>query len=148
MFENNFPYGAYGAGGFGSFSTTPNNAFNPTSYNSSLPNPQMPSMAQQSKPQSNMEWIYVNTADDVANVSVQPNNKAWIMLRNDSVFALKSADNVGVCTTDFYHFEKINGAEKKAETTNYVTKEEVISLLDERLKDMTSKTKKGAKADE
>ena len=57
---------------------------------------------------------------DVERVTVQPNNKAWIMLANEPIFVLKTADGMGLTTTDAYRFEKISDGKKP----EYVTREE------------------------
>ena len=62
----------------------------------------MPSQATQSGP----EWIMAPSVKQVEQVSVQPGQKAWIMVQNAPVFALRTADNMGLVTTDYYKFEK------------------------------------------
>lgn len=83
---------------------------------------------------SNMDWIRVNTMADVQNVSVQPGQKAWIMLASDPIFVLKTADNMGITTSEAYRFEKIDNARS---TPQYVTREE----FDEFVKSITANPK-------
>ena len=71
-------------------------------------------------------WIYVPTAKDVQNVQIQPGQKAWVMVQNDCIFALKSADNMGIVSTDFYKFEKIEDA---ASNSEYVTRKEFEEFI-------------------
>lgn len=71
---------------------------------------------------SNMDWIRVNSMADVQNVTVQPGQKAWIMLASDPIFVLKTADNMGITTTDAYRFEKVQPNETGA--PEYVTRAE------------------------
>lgn len=87
-------------------------------YSNQQPNYQQQQMEQQNK--TNMDWIRVNTLDDVANITLQPHTKAWIMLANEPVFVVKSADGMGLTTTDAYRFEKITGEAKP----EYVTRQE------------------------
>lgn len=119
MFDYNNPYGMYGIGA----NYAPQQRFMPQMTNLS---PQTQNAPQQplNAPQTNMDWIRVNSMEDVANITVQPNTKAWIMLANEPVFVLKSADGMGLTTTDAYRFEKITG-EKKVE---YVPKAEFDEL--------------------
>lgn len=55
---------------------------------------------------SNIDWIMVQTVDQINQVIVQPNQKAWIMVQNEPVFAVRSADQVGLTNTEIYKFEK------------------------------------------
>lgn len=115
MFDYNNPYGMYGIGSnYGNM-----HGFNnqPMNLSQQQINPQNRANIQ---PQTNMDWIRVNSMEDVERVTVQPNSKAWIMLANEPIFVLKTADGMGLTTTDAYRFEKVTG-EKKVE---YVTREE------------------------
>lgn len=68
-------------------------------------------------------WLYVPAVKDVQSVQVQPGQKAWIMVQNDCVFALRSADNMGIVSTDFYRFEKIN-EDAAMPASEYITRKE------------------------
>ena len=78
-------------------------------------------------PKSNMDWIRVSDFKDVQSVQVQPGTKAWIMLQNKPVFVLKSADEMGITKTEAYKFEKYT--EEEQEQPHFVTKEEVIEII-------------------
>ena len=65
----------------GGFQFQPMNRYQPT--------PKMPAQAAQSGP----EWIMAPSVKQVEQVSVQPGQKAWIMVQNAPVFALRTADN-------------------------------------------------------
>lgn len=54
--------------------------------------------------QTNMEWIRVPNIADVEQVTVQAGQTAWIMTQNDSVFAVRAADNMGIVTTRYFRF--------------------------------------------
>lgn len=144
MFGNNLDYGI---GGMyqNPYPNMPNNGFGMQGFNSPTPPTQSVNTPPQPKPQGNMDWIYINSMQEADNVTVPANSKAWLMLTNDTVFGLKSANNLGVCTTEWFKFGPL---EKKQEQTHYVTIEEVNALIDERLKETTPKAKKGGKADE
>lgn len=101
---------------------------------------QMPGMMQngfqpqQNPPQGQFQtgpdWIMVNELKQVEQVSVPAGGKAWVMLNNAPVFALRTADNMGLITTDYYRFEKYDPASAQAEpSVSYVTTEQ----LEERL---------------
>lgn len=117
----------------------------------------MQSQAQQ-KPaqQAGPDWIQVATAQQVEQVSVQPGGKAWVMVQNAPVFALRVADNMGLVTTDYYRFEKIDqnaatGATGSAQSAgNGMTREEVDALISERLNafaDSLKPAQRGKKGD-
>lgn len=97
-----------------------------------------PSQAQQTQ-QAGPDWIRVATAQQVEQVSVQPGGKAWVMVENMPVFALRVADNMGLVTTDYYRFEKIDqnaatgAANGVSAVGNGMTREEVDALISERL---------------
>lgn len=93
-------------------------------------NPMQQPTMQQNAPQTNLDWIRVNGVNDVQNVTVQPGQKAWIMLANEPVFALKSADNMGITTTDFYRFERYNPEQSKSEP-DYVTRDEFNAFIEQ-----------------
>ena len=57
-------------------------------------------------------------------MSVQPGQKAWIMVQNAPVFALRTADNMGLVTTDYYKFEKFTPGETDEPTNDFVTRKE------------------------
>lgn len=95
--------------------------------------------AQTQPQQTGPDWIRVATAQQVEQVSVQPGGKAWVMVENMPVFALRVADNMGLVTTDYYRFEKINqetatGASSNPQNvSNGMTRDEVDALISERL---------------
>ena len=103
------------------------NSYITPNYNySTKPNYNMGGMISPSA--NNSPWLYVPTAKDVQSVQVQPGQKTWVMVQNDCVFALRSADNMGIVTTDFYRFEKID-AETANPQNEYVTRKEWTEFL-------------------
>ena len=81
---------------------------------------QMQPQAQQNGP----EWIMAPSIKQVEQVSVQPGQKSWIMVQNAPVFALRTADNMGLVTTDYYRFEKFNPGDSAEPANDYVTRKE------------------------
>lgn len=102
------------------------NSFSPQNYNYySKPN----YMGGIASPQANSSpWLYVPAIKDIQSVQVQPGQKAWVMVQNDCVFALRSADNMGIVTTDFYRFEKMD-KEAASPQDEYVTRKEWNEFL-------------------
>lgn len=106
--------------------------------------------APQNAPQSGPDWVMAPTVKQVEQVSVQPGQKAWIMVQNEPVFALRTADNMGLVTTDYYRFEKYDPASVPVESPiAYVTAEQLearLTAFAESLKP-ASKSKKGDAAE-
>lgn len=108
--------------------------------------------AAQQAQQTGPDWIRVATAQQVEQVSVQPGCKAWVMVENMPVFALRVADNMGLVTTDFYRFEKIDqnvatGASSgTSAAVGGMTREEVDALISERLSAFADSLKPAPKA--
>ena len=75
----------------------------------------------------NVNWIQVNSLDEVKNIQVMAGQTAWLMDTNNPVFYVKEADNMGICRTKAYKFEEID-IEPKPQETNYVTKDELAEL--------------------
>lgn len=97
---------------------------------------QYPYMSQQ-KPTENMNWIFVNDVDKVEQVNVMAGQKAWVMVQNEPVFALRVADNMGLVSTEYYKFEKYNPRQVLQEVEkNYVTKDEMNMAIEKAIREM------------
>lgn len=92
--------------------------------------PGYPDVPQQQNPrQDGPGWVFVPTVGDIVNVTVQPGSKAWIMAQDQPVFAVRTADQLGVTQTDYYQFAKYSPAERQTEPgKEYVTREEFARL--------------------
>lgn len=88
------------------------------------------------RPQTNMDWIMVQNINQVEQISVQPGQKAWIMVQNEPVFALRVADNMGLVSTDYYKFEKYNMQATAPLNDNYVTKDEMYKAIEKAVKEI------------
>lgn len=76
--------------------------------------------------QTGPDWIPVTDIKQVEQVQVTPGGKAWVMLQNEPVFALRVADQMGLVTTSYYRFEKIDPAAVSAPAASpeYITRAE------------------------
>lgn len=74
--------------------------------------------------QSGPDWIQVQSIKQVDQVSVQPGGKAWIMVQNEPIFALRVADQMGLATTTYYKFERYDPESAPAEKPEFVTRRE------------------------
>lgn len=92
--------------------------------------------------QSGPDWMFVPCIRDAANVTVPPGGKAWIMAQDQPQFAVKAADSLGMTTTDYYRFERFDpSAEDAARTAQFVTRDELESILSQRLSAALSQRK-------
>lgn len=76
--------------------------------------------------QAGPDWVQVPEIKQVEQVQVSPGSKAWVMVQNQPVFALRVADQMGLVNTSYYRFEKIDPAAMTApaDRPEYVTREE------------------------
>lgn len=58
--------------------------------------------------QSNMDWIRVPNLGDIDQVTVQPGQTAWVMAQNTNVFAVRSADQMGIISTRYFQFAEFD----------------------------------------
>ena len=79
--------------------------------------------------QSNLDWIMVQNIDQVDSIAVNPNQKAWIMVQNEPIFALRTADGMGLVTTELYRFEKYERPKTEFVTASQLS--EIINKLKE-----------------
>lgn len=80
--------------------------------------------------QSGPDWVMAPTIKDVEHVNVPPGGKAWVMVQNEPLFALRTADQMGLVTTSYYRFEKYDPAAQPAEAApSYITREELEQRL-------------------
>lgn len=83
------------------------------------------------QPAGDPGWVMVQNIQQVEQVSVQPGQKAWIMLQNDRVFAFRVADNMGLTTTKYYRFEEFDPKSvAAAPAPEYVTRQEFQQFVD------------------
>ena len=58
--------------------------------------------------QANMDWIRVPNLPDIDQVTVQPGQTAWVMAQNTNVFAVRSADQMGIINTRYFQFTEFD----------------------------------------
>lgn len=58
--------------------------------------------------QTNMDWIRVPNLQDIDQVTVQPGQTAWVMAQNTNVFAVRSADQMGITNTRYFQFSEFD----------------------------------------
>lgn len=95
--------------------------------------PQQMVPTQMSGASQNVTWIPVSGLQGAKDHIVQPNQTAWLMDNNDTVFYVKSSDNLGVTSLKAYRFEEITDAgqvppAQQIDMSQYVSREEFDSL--------------------
>lgn len=58
--------------------------------------------------QTNIDWIRVPNIVDIDQVTVQPGQTAWVMAQNTNVFAVRSADQMGIINTRYFQFSEFD----------------------------------------
>lgn len=97
------------------------------------PQPQgLSNITSQPPQQTGPDWVQVPDIKQVEQIPVRPGGKAWIMVQNQPVFALRVADQTGLATTDYYRFEKIDPEALIAPATSpeYVTRDEFLRFVE------------------
>lgn len=98
-----------------------------------IPQMQQPTPQTAQAPQTGPDWVKVPEIQQVEQVQVQPGAKSWVMVQNQPVFALRVADQMGLVTTSYYRFEKIDPAAMTAATSKseeYVTRQEFQQFVE------------------
>ena len=69
--------------------------------------------------QTNIDWIRVPNIGDIDQVTVQPGQTAWVMTQNTNVFAVRSADQMGIINTRYFQFVEFDprAADQQKQTT-------------------------------
>lgn len=80
---------------------------------------------QQAMPQN--PFLMVPTIADVDKVVAQSGETRWIMVQNDAVIAVKTANAMGYATTEYYRLTKFDPSAMRtaAQSTDYITAAEV-----------------------
>ena len=85
----------------------------------------------QSQQNPGMEVVPVPTIQQVEQVQVQPGQRKMVLVQNEPVIASRSADNMGLVTTDYYRLEKfVPGASVSTQTGDYITRQEFNAFVE------------------
>lgn len=125
------PYGypaGYGPAGpqFGPFGS---GMMQPGSFQNAPQVPQQPPQAAQ-QAQGMPIVLQVSTIKQVEQAQIQPGGKALVLVANEPVIAMRTADNMGLTTTDYYQITKFDpDAAAAAPAGDYVTRAEFQQAL-------------------
>lgn len=104
--------------------------------NTSFSMPNMP------VPPTGPELVTVQTVAQVEQVGLQPGQRKIVMVQNEPVIAARSADNMGLVSTEYYHLEKFDPtAAVSVPAVEYITRKEFDEFV-ESLKPTKKATKK------
>ena len=101
-----------------------------------IPLSTQPSLA---PPAASPAFLQVGTAKEFDNVTIQPGRQALIMAQNDPYIAFKSADNMGMVTTNLYKLEPVTSDQINSLTTEYVTRQEFQQTIQQLIENITPK---------
>lgn len=69
--------------------------------------------------------LQVATIKQVEQAQVQPGGKALVLVANEPVIAMRTADNMGITATDYYHIERFDPeAQAAPAASEFVTRAE------------------------
>lgn len=95
--------------------------------------PQIGQQAPQTLPQAQSMPVVmqVSTIKQVEQAQVQPGGKALVLVANEPVIAMRTADNMGLTTTDYYRIERFDpdAAAAAVPAGDFVTRAEFQQAL-------------------
>lgn len=103
-------------------------------FNYGQPYPQPQPQPQNNIPPAKPVFDFVNGIEGAKSYGVAPNRTAILMDTENAAVYIKSANGIGQCGIEFYTLSKsseeaIRSQRQKAETANFVTKEELSTVL-------------------
>ena len=82
-------------------------------------------------------FLQVGTAKEFDNVTIQPGRQALIMAQNDPYIAFKSADAMGMVTTNLYRLEPVTADQINGPAPEYVTRSEFQQTIQQLIDSMS-----------
>lgn len=105
----------------------------------SMPQPINRQQAMMQQPQSGPDWVRVAQTQQVEQVTVLPGQTCWIMVQSEPVFAVRTADQVGLIHTEYYRFERYDPAEARQEAQHNAVSAESFEQLAQRVARMEAR---------
>lgn len=138
-----YPYD-FGNSGFGNFNPYQMNNFgqNMNGYGQQFQQMQQ-SQAQQMQAPGGMDIVTVQNVQQVEQIQLSPGQRRLVMVQNEPVVAMRSADNMGIATTEYYQLVKFNPSDTRQKTAenDYITKEQLESRLSEMFEQLATMKK-------
>ena len=105
------------------------------------PNPMQSQLNPVSPPVASPAFLQVGTAKEFDNVTIQPGRQALIMAQNDPYIAFKSADAMGMVTTNLYRLEPVTADQINGPAPEYVTRSEFQQTIQQLIDSMSKPTR-------
>lgn len=101
-------------------------------------NPMQQPTMQQNAPQSEMTYVLpVASVKEFDTVTIQPGRRALLMAQNDPYIAFKSADAMGMVTTNLYRLEPVTADQINGPAPEYVTRSEFQQTIQQLIDSMS-----------
>ena len=101
------------------------------------PNPMQAQANPVQAPSASPTFLQVGTAKEFDNVTIQPGRQALIMAQNDPYIAFKSADAMGMVTTNLYRLEPVTADQINGPAPEYVTRSEFQQTIQQLIESMS-----------
>lgn len=86
----------------------------------------------QQSSQAGINVIQVATMQQVEQAQIAPGSKTLVLVQSDPVIAMRTADNMGITTTDYYQISKFDPRAAQAQPTQaYVTRAEFNAFVEQ-----------------
>lgn len=86
----------------------------------------------QQSSQAGINVIQVATMQQVEQAQIAPGSKTLVLVQSDPVIAMRTADNMGITTTDYYQISKFDPKTAQAQPTqDYVTRAEFNAFVEQ-----------------
>ena len=135
----------YDLNGFGNFNPYPMNNFaqNANGYGQQFQQMQGQQMQTQAQQAGGLDIVTVQTVQQVEQVQINPCQRRLVMVQNEPVVAMRSADSMGLASTEYYQLVKFNPADTRQRTAenDYITKEQLEARLAEMFEQLASMKK-------
>ena len=98
---------------------------------------------QQTQQAGGLDIVTVQTVQQVEQVQINPCQRRLVMVQNEPVVAMRSADSMGLASTEYYQLVKFNPSDTRQRTAenDYITKEQLEARLSEMFEQLTTMKK-------
>ena len=90
--------------------------------------PFLPAIGAQGQQPNSPTVVQVPTIKQIEQVPVQYNSKVLVLVSNDPVIAMRTADSMGITSTDYYRIERFD-PEATPNAPEYVTRAEFMQFV-------------------
>lgn len=129
--------------GFGNFNPYTMSNFGQNANNYGQQFQQVQGQQQQTQAHAGLDIVTVQTIQQVEQIQINPCQRRLVMVQNEPVVAMRTADNMGIATTEYYRLEKFNPTDtiQRPSENDYITKEQLEARLSEMFEQLTTMKK-------